>query len=126
MAKRVARERAIDPRKQGLSYREIRAEISVAKATLSLWLLQVGLAKPQRQRLTERRLAAARRGAPKLHALCLARVATIHDEAAREARGLIQVGDMMWAIGATLYWAEGARPSPGDRAPSFSSPTRTL
>lgn len=112
MAKPVERTHAIELRKRGLSYREIRAEVPVSKGTLSLWLRQVGLAKPQRQRLTARRLAAARRGADKLRAERLARVAAIHENASREARGLIQAGDMMWAIGTILYWAEGAKTKP--------------
>ena len=111
-AKRPEREQAIILRRQGLSYREIRAQIPVAKSTLSLWLRQVGLAKTQRQRLTERRLAAGRRGAQKLHTQCVRRVATIHDEAVREASSLLHAGDLMWAVGTTLYWAEGTKTKP--------------
>lgn len=112
MAKPVERRRAIELRRQGLSYREIRAEVLVAKSTLSLWLRQVGLAKPQRQRLTARRLAAAHRGTERLHAQHLARVTSIHDAASLEARDLIQAGDTMWVAGTTLYWAEGAKTKP--------------
>jgi len=112
MAKPAERVRAIELRKLGLSYREIRAEVPVAKATLSLWLRQVGLAKAQRQRLTERRLAAAHRGTEKLRAERLARTAAIHRDASRQARDLIRDGDVMWAIGTTLYWAEGAKTKP--------------
>src|SRR5207247_3622548 len=53
MAKPVERERAIELRRHGLSYREIRAQVPVAKSTLSLWLRQVGLANAQRQRLAD-------------------------------------------------------------------------
>ncbi len=112
MAKPVERERAIELRRHGLSYREIRAQVPVAKSTLSLWLRQVGLAKAQRQRLTERRLAAAHRGSQKRHIECLARVAAIHNSAIQEAQGLIQASDVMWAVGTTLYWAEGAKTKP--------------
>src|SRR5207249_316451 len=84
LAKPVERERAIELRRHGLSYREIRAQVPVAKSTLSLWLRQVGLAKAQRQRLTERRLAAAHRGSQKRHIECLARVAAIHNSAIQE------------------------------------------
>ena len=112
MAKPAERIRAIELRKLGLSYREIRAEVPVAKATLSLWLRQVGLARAQRQRLTERRLAAAHRGPEKLRVQRLERVAAIHDAAREEARDRIQSRDILWAVGATLYWAEGAKAKP--------------
>lgn len=112
MAKPIERERAIELRRHGLSYREIRAQVPVAKSTLSLWLRQVGLARAQRQRLTERKLAAARRGSQKRHAECLARIAAIHNSAIQEARELIQATDVMWAVGTTLNWAEGAKTKP--------------
>ena len=53
---------AIRLRKKGLSLREIIQRVPVAKSTLSLWLRSVGLSKKQKQRLTEKRLAAIRRG----------------------------------------------------------------
>jgi hypothetical protein len=111
-AKSLEREQAIALRRQGLSYREIRGQIPVAKSTLSLWLRQVGLAKAQRQRLTQRKLAAAIRGSKKLHAQWLARVASIHSAAMREGVELLRTGDVMWAIGTALYWAEGAKTKP--------------
>lgn len=88
MAKRVERKRAIELRKQGLSYREIRSEVPVAKATLSLWLRQVGLAKAQRQRLTAKRLAATHRGAQQLYEEKLERIGRILLEVESEATSL--------------------------------------
>ena len=55
--------KAIELRKQGLSYKEILEQISVAKSSLSLWLRNVGLSKKQKQRLTEKKLKSALRGA---------------------------------------------------------------
>ena len=55
--------RSIEMRKQGLSYRQILEVVPVAKSTLSLWLRGVGLSKRQNQQLTDRRIAAAKRGA---------------------------------------------------------------
>ena len=57
--------KAIELRKQGLSYREILEQIPVAKSSLSLWLKSVKLAESQKQRLTEKKLASARKGALK-------------------------------------------------------------
>lgn len=48
------KKKAIELRKQGLSYREILEQIPVAKSSLSLWLRSVGLSKKQKQRLTEK------------------------------------------------------------------------
>jgi transposase len=56
------KEIAIELRRQGYSYSEILKRVPVAKSTLSLWLRSVGLAKQQKQRLTEKRLAALKRG----------------------------------------------------------------
>ena len=55
--------KAIELRKQGLSYKEILEQISVAKSSLSLWLRNVGLSKKQKQRLTKKKIASALRGA---------------------------------------------------------------
>lgn len=65
MSKYREEEKAVKLRKKGLSYLEILKEVPVAKSTLSLWLRNVDLSKPQRQRLIEKRLLAARAGALK-------------------------------------------------------------
>ncbi len=112
MSKPVERQKAIELRRAGLSYREIREQVPVAKATLSLWLRTVGLSKPQKQRLTEKKLAAGRRGAEKVHRERVERVARTLAEAEVEARERILSGDMLWLIGTVLYWGEGAKPKP--------------
>ena len=53
---------AIELRKAGLTYSEILSKIPVAKSTLSDWLYSVGLSKKQKQRITEKRLAASLKG----------------------------------------------------------------
>jgi len=63
MTKIKEKERAIKLREKGFSYSEILKWIPVSKSTLSLWLKRVGLSKIQKQRLTEKKLAAALRGA---------------------------------------------------------------
>lgn len=57
--------KAILRRKEGLSYSEILKTVPVAKSTLSSWLRSVGLARVQKQRLTQKKLLAAKRGAAK-------------------------------------------------------------
>ncbi len=120
MSKPDERRRAIELRRLGLSYREIRQSIPVAKATLSLWLRSVGLARRQVQRLTEKRLAAGRRGAEKVHRERLERVRRTMAEAEHEAASRIQAGDWLWLLGTALYWAEGEKPKEWARSPLVS------
>lgn len=105
MAKADLKIKAIELRKKGCSYSEIRKEIPVAKATLSLWLKSVGLAKSQKQRLTQKKLDAALRGARKRKEQRLALTATIKQSAAQEI-GILE-RQARWLVGAALYWAEG-------------------
>jgi len=65
MVKLKEKEKAIKLRKKGHSYSQILEKIPVAKSTLSLWLRSVKLAKRQKQQLTQKKLAAAFRGAMK-------------------------------------------------------------
>ncbi len=109
MSKPLERKRAIALRTSGFSYSEIRRRVPVAKATLSEWFRKVGLSKRQRQRLTTRKLAAARRGAQKLHEEKLQRLRRLLHCANREAHQLLRARELRWAIGAALYWAEGAK-----------------
>jgi hypothetical protein len=94
-------------RKEGKTYSEILAEVPVAKSTLSLWLRSVGLSKSQKQKITKKRLDAARRGAfarrqgrEKLVAL-------------HTAQGAEDVGKLsereLWLVGVALYWGEGSK-----------------
>jgi len=54
--------KAIALRRQGLSYREVLAQVPVAKSALSLWLRELLLSKRQKQRLTEKKKASLQRG----------------------------------------------------------------
>ena len=101
------KEKAIKLRKKGFSYSEILKEIPVAKSTLSLWLRSVGLAKKQKQRLTEKKLTAALRGAKAKRDYRLAITKEIKEKAKNEIGKLSD--RELWLIGITLYWAEGAK-----------------
>lgn len=107
MSKFQEKGKAIKLREKGLSYSEILKEVKVAKSTLSLWLRNVGLSKPQKQQLTEKRLAAARRGG--LAKRNYRQVIT--EEIKSRARNEIdKISDReLWLIGVALYWAEGAK-----------------
>lgn len=107
MSKIKEKEKARILRKKGFSYSEILKEISVSKSTLSLWLRSIGLAKEQKQRLTEKRLAAALRGAKAKKEQRLAITKEIKDRARKEVGRLSK--RELWLIGTALYWAEGAK-----------------
>ena len=98
---------AVELRKQGLSYSEILKEISVAKSTLALWLQSVGLSKKQKQRLTEKKLASAKRGGLKKKENRILRAKLIKEEAQKEIGQLSK--REKWLIGVALYWAEGTK-----------------
>jgi len=101
------KQKAIELRKQGLSYNEILREVPVAKSTLSLWLRSVGLSQKQKQRLTEKKLASMKRG----QEACRAKRIRITQEiksVARKEVGKITKRDL-WLIGVALYWAEGSK-----------------
>lgn len=106
------KEKAIRLRKEGKTYNEILKEVSVAKSTLSIWLRDVGLSKPQKQAITEKRIAARLRGAAARRTNRLA-----------EVESMLKIGEMeigtltereLWLIGTTLYWAEGSKQRPSD------------
>lgn len=107
MPKTKEKEEATKLRKKGLSYSEILKEIPVAKSTLSLWLRSVGLSKRQKQRLTEKKLAAALRGAKIRKDQRLSITKEIKNKARGEIRKLSN--RELWLIGVALYWAEGSK-----------------
>ena len=108
--------KAIELRRQGFSYSEILKQIPVAKSSLSLWLKSVKLAESQKQRLTDKKLASARRGAQKMKDIRIALTKQIKDKARKEIGKLTE--RELFLIGIALYWAEGSKEkeySPGSR-----------
>ena len=108
MQEKIAeKQKAIELRKQGFSYREILEKIPVAKSSLSLWLKSVKLAESQTQRLTEKKIASALRGAMKRKEDRIVLTKQIKDKAR------VEVGKLskreLWLIGIALYWAEGSK-----------------
>lgn len=105
IGKNVEKQKAIELRRKGFSYGEILKKIPVAKSTLSLWLRSVGLSKRQKQRLTEKKIDAARRGgeARKRNRI---KVAEEIKNAAEKEIGNITNREL-WLLGIALYWAEG-------------------
>jgi hypothetical protein len=108
--KKEEKEAAISLRKQGLSYNEILKTIPVAKSTLSVWLKDIGLATPQKQRLTEKRRAAQQKAQEACRNARITRETEIINSAKKEV-GRISKREF-WLIGAALYWAEGSKQKP--------------
>jgi hypothetical protein len=104
------REKAISLRKSGLTYSEILAQIPVAKSTLSEWLKSVQLAKPQKQRITAKRIAGQKNASEARRNERINRVGAIKIKAKSEVKNLIK--DPLWLSGVTLYWAEGSKEKP--------------
>ncbi|MBI5079555.1 hypothetical protein HZB06_02740 [Candidatus Wolfebacteria bacterium] len=94
-------------RKKGLSYSEILEKIPVAKSTLSLWLKSIGLSKKQKQRLTDKKLASALRGAARKKEIRIQNTQIIFQEAAKDIKNVSQ--RELFLIGVALYWAEGSK-----------------
>ena len=101
------RELAITLRRQGLSYSQILAHVPVAKSTLSLWLRSVRLSIPEQHMLTQKKLAAAKRGGESKRRQRLLRTAELIEKAQGEVGTLSK--REKWLIGAALYWAEGSK-----------------
>jgi hypothetical protein len=101
------KEKAINLRKKGFSYGEILKIVPVAKSSLSLWLKSVGLSKPQKQRLTIKRLLAAQRGWKARRKKKEEITKLIKNEAEKEIGKLSK--RELWLIGTALYWGEGSK-----------------
>ena len=106
-AKTNLKEKAVALRKKGKTYSEILSQVPVAKSTLSLWLRDVGLLRPQKQRLTIKRKNAQKKGAAARHNQRLERTKQIYSSAEKEI-GKISKREL-WLMGIMLYWAEGAK-----------------
>lgn len=110
MAKPKQKEKAVEMRKNGKSYSEILEEVPVAKSTLSRWLRDVGLSDSQKQRITEKKKKAQKRGAEAVRQKRIEKTKQIKKKARQE------IGDVsereLWLIGIALYWAEGTKEKP--------------
>jgi len=98
---------AIELRRLGLSYSEVLKQVPVSKSTLSLWLRSVGLSRSQRQRLTEKKLEAMKKGWEKMRQKRIERSRIIRERAEKEAHILLK--NPLWLSGVLLYWAEGSK-----------------
>lgn len=105
--KKAERFQAIRLRKAGWSYNEILSKVNVSKSTLSVWLRNIGLAEPQKQRLTEKKRISQKKAQEAWHALRVKRELDIIQTAQKAIKKISQ--REFWLIGVALYWAEGSK-----------------
>jgi hypothetical protein len=109
------KEKAIELRKKGLSYRDILAILPVAKSTLSEWLKDLPLTNDERKYLKTRIDSNISRG--RIKAASAHRVNRLEREklAQKEAQKEFEkfASDRFFLVGIALYWAEGTKRSSG-------------
>jgi predicted transcriptional regulator len=111
MSKSELRNRALEMRKKGMSYSQIREELGVSKSTLSKWLSDYPLSRERINELrgsSERRIEKYRETRAKNREI---KQAAIYKKLSEEI-GLISKRELFLA-GLFLYWAEGTKASPG-------------
>jgi len=101
------REQVIAMRLAGDSYDEILRSVPIARSTLALWLHSVSLAEHQRQRITELKKSAQRRGAQARRTQRINKTQEIQSAARKEVAKLI--ANPLWLTGVVLYWGEGSK-----------------
>lgn len=107
LAKTGERLEALRLRERGLSYSEIKKQVSVSGSSLSLWLRGVKLDGKQKLRLIEKGKAARKLGSGVLKRIRVDKTQVIIKKASLEV-GNLDNSDLMLA-GIMLYWAEGSK-----------------
>lgn len=105
------KQKAIELRKKGLSYKEILAEVPVAKSSLSLWLRDLPLTRDERVVLKKRLTSNISRG--RIKAASELRKRRLEREAVwfEDAKNTFDMykNEPFFHTGIALYWAEGAK-----------------
>jgi hypothetical protein len=105
------KERALQMRRNGMSYRDILKEIDVAKSSLSLWLKDLPLTEDEKKALKKRRNNNITHGRIKAAGELRKRRLDRESVWLNEARAEFQEhkGSQLFPVGVALYWAEGAK-----------------
>jgi len=102
---------AIKLRKKGLSYREIKKEVSVSKSTLSIWCRDVSLSVEQMEQLLKRKLEGSEKG--RLIGAKINQEKRIQEIKSLMLKGKKEVGKLSkrdrFLIGIALYAGEGTK-----------------
>lgn len=95
---------AVELRKGGYSYSEIKKFCPVPKSTLSYWFRDIKLSESQLSRLKKKRIEAAQRGS-KAKILKISRTIEEIQKTAAKDVGKISKREL-WLMGIVLYWRE--------------------
>lgn len=98
--------KAIELRKKGLSYGDIKKEINVSKSTLSFWLKDVPLKEEYRKRFYTNKILNLAKGAQSQKERRLREISEIIEKAKKEVGKSISL-ESYRLFGAALYWSEG-------------------
>ena len=97
---------AIELRKKGLSYGEIKRKIRVSKSTLSYWLKDVPLKEEYKKRFYTNKILNLARGSKSQRERRLREIDEIIKKAKKEISNSISL-ESYRLFGAALYWSEG-------------------
>src|SRR3990167_5505016 len=95
---------AIELRKGGYSYSEIKKFCPVPKSTLSYWFRDIKLSEPQLTRLKKKRIEAAQKGSKARILKTSKAIEEIQKTSAKDV-GKISKREL-WLMGVILYWRE--------------------
>jgi len=95
---------AIDLRKKGFSYDDIKNELNIPKSTVVYWVKNIKLEESQIQKLKNKKLEVARKNSEKRVVKLLKRIEEIR-EASMKSIGQISKREL-WLMGIALYWRQ--------------------
>src|SRR3989338_1617212 len=95
---------AIDMRKKGMSYSEIKNRTNVPKSTLSFWLKKIKLTEEQKKTLNDKRYEALKRGSEKKVIKTRQTIEEVKRASAKDIKEITK--KELWLIGVVLYWRE--------------------
>lgn len=106
---RKDKQKAIELRKSGLSYLQIKNQLSIPKSTLSTWLKDLQISADAKDKILKRAhqksVAALIKRNKKQTEIAKTKALKIIEQAKSEASKLSK--DKLFLIGVSLYWAEG-------------------
>lgn len=101
------KKKAIFLRKKGKTYSQILSLVSVSKSTLSVWLRSVQLAKKQKQKITQAKIEASKKGGLARKEQRIKNQKDIYEKALKEIGNISK--RELFLMGVCLYWAEGRK-----------------
>ncbi len=106
-AKDLERTKAIEIRKQGLSYSEILEHVKVSQSSLSMWLRDVKLSQEQITLLALKKHSGQMKGAQARRSTRLESEERIKHLASQEILAISKRD--LWLLGILAYWCEGSK-----------------